>query len=166
MTSASGRPDLRRIGQSAFLEVLSVLLSLPATVENPSSRASALSNAPDRVTSTVPLAGQRLTGSVHLHLPLAFVARAVRILTGLDRVEGETNGVMEDTAGELANMVAGRVAVQLAADGYPCTLGTPSVSRNVTLPIETELGMDFGRIELFCDGHWLSLELKCRYAIP
>ena len=165
MTSASGRPDLRRIGQSAFLEVLSVLLSLPATVQNPSSHAD-LSNAPDQVTSMVPLAGQRLSGRVHLQLPLAFVARAVWILTGLDHAEGEANGVLEDTAGELSNMVAGRVAVQLAADGYPCTLGTPSVSRNVTLPMETELGMDFGRIDLFCDGHWLSLELKCRYAIP
>jgi len=165
MTSASDKPDLQRIGQNAFMEVLSVLLSLPATVRNSSSQ-SPLSDAPDQITSTVVLAGQRLTGSVHVQLPLTFVAHAVHHLTGLDGATEEASAVLEDTAGELTNMVAGRVAAQLAADGYLCTLGTPSVTRGTSLPVETEPGMDYGRTDLFCDGHWLSLELKCRYAIP
>ena len=164
MTPTSNRPDLQRIGQSAFIDVLSVLLSLPATVGNSSSHSS-LSSVPDSITSTVRLTGQRISGSVHVLVPLAFVAHAVHLLTGLDGAAPDGIALLEDTAGELANMVAGRSAVQLAAAGFPCTLGTPSVSR-ASLPIETEPGMEHGRTDLFCDGHWLSLELKCRYATP
>jgi CheY-specific phosphatase CheX len=163
MTPASTRPDLRRIGESAFTEVLSVVLSLPATVRN-SARHSPLSVVPDQITSTVHLAGQRLSGSVQVQLPQAFVAHAVHLLTGLDGAAGDTNAVQDDAAGELANMVAGRVAARLAADGYPCTLGTPSVSRRPRSPIEIQPGADHGRTVLICEGHCLSLELQCRYA--
>jgi len=165
MTPTGNRPDLQRIGQSAFIEVLRVLLSLPATVGNSSSDCS-LSSAPDPITSTVRLTGQRISGSVHVLLPLAFVTHAVHLLTGLDGAAPDGIALLEDTTGELANMVAGRAAVQLAAAGFPCTLGTPSVSRSASLPVETEPGMDHGRTDLFCDGHWLSLELQCRYAVP
>ena len=163
MTTASNRPDLRRIGESAFTEVLSVVLLLPATVRN-SAGQSSRSDAPDQITSTVLLAGQRLSGSVHVQLPLAFVAHAAHLLTDLDGAARDA--VQDDAAGELANMVAGRVAARLAADGFPCSLGTPSVSRSPCLPIETEPGVDHGRTDLFCDGHWLSLKVQCRYALP
>jgi CheY-specific phosphatase CheX len=163
MTPASNKPDLRRIGESAFTEVLGVLLSLPVTVRNSSSH-SAHSGAPGQITSTVPLAGQRLSGSVHLQLPVAFVAQAVRRLTGPGGAGRDADAVLDDAAGELANMVAGRVAAQLAADGCPCKLGTPSVARSGGWPVENEPGMDYGRTDLICDGHSLSLEVQCRYA--
>lgn len=164
MTPVSNKPDLRRIGESAFAEVLSKLLSLPATPGTPPNQ-SLSSNTPDQITSTVQLAGPRLSGSVRIQLPLAFVAHAVRVLTGLDGTEGDINAVQEDAAGELANMVAGRVAARLTADGYPCELGTPSIIRVAGLPIETEPNADQGRADLFCNGYWLSVELKCRYAV-
>ena len=167
MTHASSRPDLCRIGQSAFMEVLSVLLSLPATIRE-SSNHCPLPNVPnlDLIASAVHLTGQRISGNVEIQLPGAFVARAIHLLTGLAGDSREAIELRRDTAGELANMIAGRIAVQLAADGYACTLSTPSVSCGVGLPAETESGVDHGRTELFCDGHWLSLELKCRYAVP
>jgi CheY-specific phosphatase CheX len=165
MTHVTDRPDLQRIGESAFVEVLSTLLSLPATVRSPSGH-SPLSDDPDQITATVDLAGQRLSGSVRVQLPRSFVAHAVHRLTGLDGATPDANAVLDDTAGEIANMVAGRVAARLAADGYPCTLGIPSVSRGARLPIETQRGADYGRADLICEGHWLSLEVQCRYAIP
>jgi CheY-specific phosphatase CheX len=165
MTPVSNRPDLQRIGENAFAEVLDTLLSLPATVRNPAGH-SPPSDALDQITSTVLLAGQRLSGSVHVQLPLSFVARAVHRLTGLDGATQDANAVLDDTAGEFANMVAGRVAARLAADGYPCTLAIPSVSRSARLPIETQPGADHGRADLVCAGHWLSLEVQCRYTVP
>jgi CheY-specific phosphatase CheX len=165
MTLAANKPDLRRIGESAFMEVLGTQLSLSAVVENSASH-TLLYGAPDQITSSVLLTGQRLSGSVRVQLPLAFVKHAVHLLTGIDGAAADARAVLEDTAGELANMVAGRVAIQLAADGYPCTLGTPSVSRSAFLPMETEPGVDHGRTDLLCDGHCLSLEVRCRYAVP
>ena len=165
MTPAPHQPDLRRIGASAFTEVLGTLLSLSATVQE-SADDRPVSAAPDEISSSVLLTGQRLSGSVRLGLPQAFVAYAVRRLTGLDVDAGNANELQDDAAGELANMVAGRVAAQLAADGFPCSLGTPSVSRGARLPIEIQPGVDHGRTDLICEGHSLSLELQCRFAAP
>jgi CheY-specific phosphatase CheX len=158
MTSASNRPDLRRIGERSFTEVLGTFLSLPATPGD-ASNLPPVSVAPEQITSTVLLEGRQVSGAVHVRLPQAFVAEAIRSLTGLDGAAT----VLEDAAGELANMVAGRVAKQLEAHGYPCNLGTPSVSRRAPVPTEPEPRDDHGQADLFCNGHWLSLELRCRY---
>jgi len=165
MTHAANKPDLCRIGERAFTEVLDVLLSLPVTVRNSASH-STRSGVIDQITSRVFLSGPHLSGSVHVQFPQAFVAHAVRLLAGLDGTKGDVNAVQDDAAGELANMVAGRVAAQLAADGYACTLGTPSVFRGAELPVETQPGADRGRTDLICEGHCLALELRCHYANP
>jgi CheY-specific phosphatase CheX len=162
MTPASNRPDLRRIGAGAFTEVLDTLLSLPSVRESADDRPAA----PDQISSSVLLTGQRLSGNVHLRLPLAFVAYAVRRLTGLDEDAENANELQDDAAGELANMVAGRVASQLAADGYSCKLGTPSVSRDAHIATQNQNGVAHERTDLICEGHRLSLEIQCCYADP
>jgi hypothetical protein len=58
MTSASNKPDLRRIGESAFTEVLDTLLSVPATVRESADDRPA---APDEISSSVLLTSQRLS---------------------------------------------------------------------------------------------------------
>ena len=163
MTPASIKPDLRRIGASAFTEVLDTLLSLPVIVRE---SANGRPVAPDEISSSVLLTGQRLSGSVHLRLPQAFVAYAVRRLAGLDDDAENTKELQDDAAGELANMVAGRVAAKLAADGYPCKLHTPTMSRSASLPAQDQNGPAHGRTDLICEGHWLSLEIQCCYADP
>jgi CheY-specific phosphatase CheX len=162
MTHAPRQPDLARIGELAFTEVLNTFLSLPATPRHFSARTPVA--APDQLAAIIPLAGKALSGIVRVLLPLPFVAQAVKQVTGLDGAEQEA--IHEDAAGEIANMVAGRVAAQLAAGGYPCTLGTPSVSRNPSLPADIQPGVGHGRIDLLCSGHWLSLEIHCRYTAP
>ncbi len=165
MSTAAHGPDLGRIAEGAVAEVLGVLLSRPVTVRHSSDR-SPLAGVADQITSTVLLAGQRLSGRVDLHLPRSFVTHVVRLLTGLDGAARDADATLDDAAGELANLVAGRVAARLAADGCPCTLGTPSVSRNAGWPTETGPVTDHGRADLFCEGHSLTLELRCRYAVP
>jgi len=159
------KPDLHSIGESAFTEVLGTLLSLSATVRE-SADDRPVSAASDEISSSVRLIGQRLSGSVHLRLPQAFVSYAVRRLTGLANGAENTNELQDDAAGELANMVAGRVASQLAADGYPCQLGTPSVSRSERLATKNQTEVAHGRADLICEGNWLSLEIQCRYTDP
>jgi len=158
MSHASLKPDLSRIGERALTEVLSTLLKLPASPQ-PFAAQQLQSQAPDQLAATVLLSGNGLSGSVHVQLPPAFVARAVKHLTGLDGPEQEA--MLEDTAGEIANMVAGRVAANLAAQGYPCGLSTPSVFRVATAPVETRPGINQGRSDLVCDGHRLSVEIQC-----
>ena len=165
MTPASPSPDLARIGECALAEVLNTFLSPPATVRD-SANGSRVSIAPEQITSLVSLSGERLSGSVHLQLPEAFLAHAVKLLTGLDGDSADGIAIQADAAGELANMVAGRVAAQLSANGYSCSLGTPSVIRGAALPTTPEPGADYGRTNLLCAGHSLWLEIQCRYQGP
>lgn len=159
------RLDLRRIGGDAFSEVLLVWLGLPVTLRDGAGRG-ARRAVPENVVASVRLVGERIAGGVRLALPLAFMTLAVRRLTGHERAEPGTDELLADAAGELANMVAGRVAAQLAARGFPCALGTPMVSRDAAWPLEPDAGTDRSHLALECDGHPLSLEVRCDYVNP
>jgi CheY-specific phosphatase CheX len=161
MTSPAHKPDLRQIGASAFTEVLDTLLSLPATFQESANDPAAVL---EEISSSVSLAGERLSGRVHLRLPQAFVAYAVKRLAGLEEETENSVALQNDATGELANMVAGRVASQLAAHGYPCQLHPPSVSRGTSSAPKSQPGVACVRTDLTCAGHGLSLEIQCRYA--
>lgn len=163
MTPAPDKPDLRRIGESAFTEVLSTLLSLPSTIQE---SASDRPTAPDEFISSVLVTGERLSGNVQVRVPQTFVVDAVRRLLGVDSDAGNAGELQSDAVGELANMVAGRVASQLAEKGYPCKLGTPSVSRGSRLTTHDQSDVTHERTELICAGHWLALEIQCCYTDP
>ncbi len=165
MTPPRHRPDLRGIGESAFMEVLSTLLRLSSTVANPAT-STALSGGVDQMTSTVHLTGPKVSGSVCVQFPMSFIIHAVHIVTGVGRDTAEADGLVDDTAGELANMVAGRVAARLAEAGYVCGLGTPSVSRGSPLPIENQTTVGDGRADLICEGHRLVVDIRCHYTAP
>ncbi len=165
MTPAPHRPDLRAIGGRAFIEVLDTLLRLSSTIED-SATCTVLSNTGDRITSSVLLTGPSLSGSVNIQLAKGFVIQAAHVLTSVGHAATEADGLLDDTAGEIANMVAGRVAARLAEDGYACSLSTPSVSRDSHLPMEPQAAIERGRADLICEGHRLAVEIQCRYAVP
>ena len=164
MTAAANKPDLRGIAEGAFIEVLKDLLSLtasPRTCSSPPLDSEIL----NPIASSVALDGQRVSGTVRIELPQAFVARAVRLLTDRDDPSQDTTAAQTDAAAEIVNMVAGRVAARLRLNGYSCRLGTPSVSRGGPEAIQTEPGTDCGRADLVCAGHRLSIEVHCRYLL-
>ncbi len=163
MTSLPNRPDLRRIGKSALTQVLSTLSPRSSTAGNPSPPLIA-SDAHEPITSSIALKGPRLCGSVLVRLPRGFVTHATHVLTGLDGNAAEANGLLDDTAGELANMMAGCVATLLSQDGYACTLGTPSILRNSQGSIQLPFGVERGRAELTWEGYLLAVEIQCQYA--
>jgi CheY-specific phosphatase CheX len=162
MKPASDKPDLDDIGASAFREVLTVLC--PGSV---ASRDPAVADpsfpACEGMAGSVVLTGEQVSGRVEVHVPRPFVMAVFRQLTGIgDGGEGH-DALLDDATGELANMVAGRIAARLGADGYPCTLGTPSISRGVPPPSTVQAEADCGRADLSCDGHTVSLALRCRF---
>jgi hypothetical protein len=165
MNPTESKPDLRRIGELAFVEVLQVLMAMPATVQNfPNHRDQEVS--PDQMISEVPFTGERFFGVVRLHLPLAFVMHVNCTITGLDHPRTDSDTMLADPAGELANMVAGRVAARLAGEGFPCNLGTPKVTIGASDSAKPESGTDHVRSEFNCADYSVSLELLCRYANP
>ncbi len=165
MTPAAKKPDLCRISESALTQVLNTLLPPSSAAGSPRTTLSGF-YARDQITRSVPLTGPRLSGSVLVQFPKGLVTHATHVLTGLDGNAAEANGLLDDTAGELANMVAGRVATRLLEDGYACTLGTPSVSRHSLPLLELPPGLERGRAELTWEGYQLAVEIQCQYAAP
>jgi CheY-specific phosphatase CheX len=162
MTAAANKPDLRGMGEGAFIEVLKDLLSLSAT-PGPFPSPPVESDVPHLIASRVALDGPRVSGTVHIRLPQAFAARAVQLLTELADDSQDSTAAQTDVAAEIVNMVAGGVAARLRLNGYSCRLGTPSVSCDGSGMIQAEPGTDCGRAEIVCDGHRLEIEVHCRY---
>ena len=168
MTAAANRPDLVRIAEAAVVEVLGHL-PIPMTArgktaagvhpEPPEIR-------PGEIVASIHLEGRRLTATLRLHAPEALLDRAVHCMTGAHPPAGDPRAIREDAAGELANMIAGRVATRLAAEGYPCTLSTPSIAPTALTSAQTPAEFETQRLDLLCEGHPLSLHLQFRYAGP
>ncbi|HRI14084.1 MAG TPA: chemotaxis protein CheX [Verrucomicrobiota bacterium] len=153
-------PDLTQIGGRALVEVIDTLLALPIEEvlqqNEPNSNEAAIA-----ILATVKLTGERLSGDVRLQIPETFAGQAVSRLLGGRNSPNDTE--VDDFAGELCNMIAGRVAGQLSEDGYRCVLETPSVIRGSRFLLEPETGAGFGRTEWSCQGHSLTLHVQCHY---
>lgn len=111
--------------------------------------------------AAVALCGEKITGEVRLHLPYGFVREAWGRLLGEAGADSGDPGAHRDFAGELANMIAGRVATVLGEWGCPCQLGTPVISFSEVRPGFRPATPEAIRTEWICAGHWLTLDLQC-----
>lgn len=164
MMPDSSDPGLARIGREAFSEVLATLLSKSVAIRE-SSGIAFHDDAPDLLASTIRLIGPKMDGDIQVHLPAAFAMEVARIVTGPDASIPDTSGARIDAAGEIANMVAGRVADRLASQGFSVTLGTPVVHSTPCSRLESLPGTRGARIEVLCGEHPLMLEIRCRQPV-
>jgi CheY-specific phosphatase CheX len=149
-------PDLGPIAARAITEVLATQLNLPtresALVEWP------IAGQPEQsLIGSVKLTGSRVSGDVHVQLPDGFVAKVTGLLLGRTAADAEEAA---DITGELCNMLAGRVAADLAAAGYSSILSTPKVSRGRRLEPEIAPGAQTCRSDWISGGHLLTVMLQ------
>ncbi|MBX3734924.1 MAG: chemotaxis protein CheX [Verrucomicrobiae bacterium] len=160
MSAASNVPDLRGISSRALVEVLEALVSLSA-MEVRRAVGTAGGVAGPGFGATVAMCGERISGEVHLDLPESFAREAsARLLGPFDATSADATQLM-DFAGELANMVAGRMAASLDAAGFPCRLGTPVVGCGPGRRGSSELDAGGTQTDWICEGHRLTLEVRC-----
>ena len=96
----------------------------------------------ERVTGSVGLAGETVTGSVYLHVSGAFSAQATMAMLGLtpDEVPAQTD--INDVVGEVTNMLAGGLKSWLCDSGASCALTTPAVIRGTSFEINPKPGVE------------------------
>lgn len=151
---------MRRAAGRALAEVLNAWLNVSVDAVEPGTHASAEGTGPGWHAS-VALFGERMTGEVVLHLPEGFVQESWRRLFGESGTDPGACEAHRDFAGELTNMVAGRVATSLGESGCPCQLGTPVVSFSKVRPEFRAEAQEAVRTEWICAAHWLTLDLRC-----
>ena len=151
-------PDLSRIAASALKEVLATQFKLSAVPASPIEIEGAADD-PRCLTGSVNLDGARMSGSLRLQLPEAWVHKIIAsLLEGRDAVSIDEDDA-SDLIGELCNMIAGRVAASLVGVGYVSTLSTPAVLRGRIMELERGEGGELFRFDWTCEGHLLKLTL-------
>jgi CheY-specific phosphatase CheX len=151
-------PELGRVAASAITEVLATQFKLSPIASTPAYEP--VTGAPEKcLVGSVTLTGGRVSGGVHLRLPEAFVAKLTALLLG-QAATNVTNESAADVAGELCNMLAGRVAASLAAAGYSSKLSTPTVVRGHQLELEISPGARTCWSDWTCEGHLLTVALQ------
>lgn len=164
MTPTAPHPNLRRIGGEALLHVLSSLLSFRATEETP---VQDTADAEDEslILATVALIEEHGSGEVRLQISDAFARLALGVLVGAEDTDSLTRAQIDDLCGELGNMVAGRVAAELAREGHSFTLGTPGVVRGAGWLLKEDRTARHapGATVWSCRGHRILMDVRCHF---
>ena len=136
--------------------VFQTMLALPAT----SGPAGELTKSA-RISGTVGVAGDIVTGAIYLHLPEALAVQAARSMLGLPENEMAADGDVNDIVGELTNMVGGGLKSSLCNAERECAMSTPSIIRGA---YAIEVPQDL-RVEVFyfnCLEHRLAVEVHLK----
>lgn len=110
--------------------------------------------------STVNLEGSQARGSVHLQVSESLMDLLNASLGDCSNDPFERESELADLAGELCNMVAGRIGTSLAAAGHLFTLSTPTVCRGCALGKETDVNKWSSDTGWTCAGGTLTLTIR------
>lgn len=109
--------------------------------------------------STVNLEGSQARGSVHLQVSESLMDLLNKSLGDCSDDPSERESERADLAGELCNMVAGRIGAGLATAGHLFTLSTPDVYRGRALETGTDADKWGSCTGWTCAGGTLTLKI-------
>jgi CheY-specific phosphatase CheX len=109
--------------------------------------------------STVNLEGSQARGSVHLQVSESLMDLLNKSLGDCSDDPSERENERADLAGELCNMVAGRIGAGLATAGHLFTLSTPDVYRGRALETGTDADKWGSCTGWTCAGGTLTLKI-------
>jgi len=109
---------------------------------------------------SVNLEGSQARGSVHLQVSEGLMDLLNASLGDCSNDPFERESELADLAGELCNMVAGRIGTSLAAAGHLFTLSTPTVCRGHALGKETDVNKWSSDTGWTCAGGTLTLKIR------
>ncbi len=118
--------------KSSVADVFQTMLKLDAQV---------VPLTPEAITDEPHVAGSvgfigDLTGVVYIYCSSTFARRVTGILLDLPPEEVDGDEMINDSMGELANMVVGGLKAQLVEQGHSCVLTIPSIVRGSQFSIE------------------------------
>lgn len=159
MSAVISLPDIQKYVSSHLETVFDTMLTLRAT---PLAESGDIQLEGSRITGTVGMAGETVTGQVYLHLPAALGAQAAATMLGLAPEElGETE--VNDVMGEVTNMVAGGLKSWLCDAGAPCALTTPAVIRGESFSVTPKHGVELIVIPFESESHRCLVEVHVKF---
>ena len=152
--------DIEQLISSAVTEVFGTMLNFKVTLDlnNPP-----LANGESHVAGSIGFIG-RTTGVLFIYSTNSFARCMTSSLLGLTDQEIDGDEMVNDTIGELANMVVGHIKSRLSDRGIPCVLTIPSIVRGNSFTIEPVSSTERKVFVFQCDGRQLVVEVMLRNA--
>jgi chemotaxis protein CheX len=151
--------DIRHYLNGHLVDVFQTMLSMTVTAvaDGPPPAVS------ERVTGSVGLGGDTVTGAVYLHLSAKFASQITAGMLGLppDEAIGETE--VNDVIGECTNMLAGGLKSALCDKGHDCAVSTPAIIRGASFAIESLPEVRQERLIFDCAGVRFTVEVHIKF---
>ena len=151
--------DIRHFLNGHLVDVFETMLSMkamPAPDGQPPEFA-------ERMTGSVGLGGDTVTGAVYLHLSADFANRIAATMLGLSPEETLGDADVNDVIGECANMLAGGLKSALCDKGYECAVSTPAIIRGTSFNIESLPNVQHELMVFECDGARFAVEVHIKF---
>lgn len=155
MISTKPDPEMDRIAAHALREVFVNQFKMPAFAAPPDESSAAADKL--WLIGLVNLEGPQMRGGVRLHMSEPWLDKLNASIGNAGGDQAAKESELLDLAGELCNMIAGRIGAGLAAAGRICTLGTPVVTRGRQRQPETGPGIRCSHTHWTCPGGTLTL---------
>jgi chemotaxis protein CheX len=141
--------------QSAITGIFSTMLNLDVQLEAPGT---ALADGELHVAGAVGLTGN-LNGIIYFYSSATFAHQLTNFLLRAPAEQGQTDEMVNDTVGELTNMVAGHVRSCLSDRGFACAITIPTVVRGRDFSIESVSGAERRTLCMRCNGNLVRVVL-------
>lgn len=112
----------------------------------------------ERISGAIGIAGETVTGTVYLHLPLKLAEAVTRAMLQMPATDPIGDSDVNDVLGELSNMVGCGLKSQLNDADYFCAVSTPSVIRG-SFVVEAMQGATTDLFYFDCLGQRLAVEV-------
>jgi len=117
----------------------------------------------ERVTGSVGMAGEKVTGQIYLHLPASFAIHATATMLGMKIEEISGHAEVNDVIGEVTNMIAGGLKSWLCDAGAICALTTPAVIRGTSFAITPKPGVELVSLAFECGNTRGLVEIHIKF---
>jgi chemotaxis protein CheX len=116
----------------------------------------------NRVSGTIGIAGDRVTGAIYVHLPQPLAFLVVNAILGNPAEQSVSDGDLNDVVGELTNMVGGGFKSALCDADWPCAMSTPAIIRGAyAIEVAHELRAEISQFQ--CAGHHFTVEVHIKF---
>jgi len=155
--------DMATLVTEAVTEVFSTMLSYSIN----SSQSTSLPHSASGNGSSMHVAGGvgfggDVTGVVYIVVTTAFAREITCRLLGIGDGEIDSESMVNDAIGELANMVVGQIKSRLCDRGLPCVLTIPSIVRGSSFSVEGCSTDEHEAYRFMCANQQLSVEVLAK----
>jgi chemotaxis protein CheX len=124
--------DLADLLKAAVVEVFGTMIGLQVQPEAPNTP---IISEGSTIAGAVGFIG-KLTGVVYIYSPVPFALRLTEKIVGVEPNEIDGDEMVNDSMGELANMIVGHLKSRLSDRGHSCVMTIPSIVRGTNFQIE------------------------------